>query len=87
LTGGGIPGPPLIKEPQPLIIIERIVDLDSRCQVGIVVRYVKTLGCIETIERHKLDTRTDVQVQLCVLDAVGEGDAIRIGSEFVRVAE
>ena len=87
MTGGGIPGPSLIKEPQPLIIVERIVELDGRRQVGIVVRYVKMLGRIEAIEVHKLDARTEVQVQLCVLDAVGEGDAVRVGIEFVRVAE
>jgi hypothetical protein len=87
LAGVGAAGPAHIIDPQALIICKRVIELDGGCDVGIVVRHVDALGGIEAVEGHKLDPRTEVDVEFVVLDPVGDGQPVGIGSELIRIAE
>jgi len=52
LAGAGAAGAAHIIDPQPLVVGERVVELDRGCEVGIIMRYVEVLGGVEAIEVH-----------------------------------
>ena len=51
------------------------------------MRHVDILGCVEAVEVHELDPCSEVDVEFCICDAVGGGDAVAMGSELIGVAE
>ena len=87
LAGVGAAGPAHIIDPQPLIIGKRVIELDGGCEVGIVTGHVFALGGIEAVEVHQLDPRPEVNIEFVVLDPVGDGQAVGIGSELIGIAE
>jgi len=87
LAGGRAAGPTHIVDPQPLVVGERVIELDCRREVRIVMRHVDIFGCIQAVEIHELDARAQVDVQFCILDAVSSRYPVGVGGELIGIAE
>jgi hypothetical protein len=87
LRGGGATRSTLIHDPEVLVGIKSVPQVDRRRQVRIIVVDVNVFGGIEAVEIHELYASSQVQVQLVVLNPDGSRYPVGIGGELVGITE
>lgn len=87
LAGGRGARPAHIVDPKPLVVVERVIELDRRREVRVAMRHVDVFGRVQAVEVHELDAGAEVDVQFIVLDAISSRYPVRVGGELIGIAE